>query len=287
MKFSTETLKKIPIFGIAGNFAEHLSQAGEDADFVNVVTKEKNAPKGVFPIYLPNFNSFLTTFPLSSSMLEADFSSPINCHLEPEVCVMFNITYQKNKIANLQPIAFTAFNDCSIRRPNANKISHKKNWGENCSGIAQFWQPINSLQQNNELDNYSIVSYLKRNNEYIPYGMNSPVTGYQYFHQKLLNWLIDTFNNQKDEGSLEDICDYLTTLQNSLAKQLFHSEQRVTLALERRFFYKQEMNFLFMYMTSKKLTNKRYLNILNLAVKILLLLAFYNKLLTKQRAQNK
>lgn len=213
MKFSTETLKKIPIFGIAGNFAEHLSQAGEDADFVNVVTKEKNAPKGVFPIYLPNFNSFLTTFPLSSSMLEADFSSPINCHLEPEVCVMFNITYQKNKIANLQPIAFTAFNDCSIRRPNANKISHKKNWGENCSGIAQFWQPINSLQQNNELDNYSIVSYLKRNNEYIPYGMNSPVTGYQYFHQKLLNWLIDTFNNQKDEGPLEDICDYLTTLQ--------------------------------------------------------------------------
>lgn len=213
MKFSTETLKKIPIFGIAGNFAEHLSQAGEDADFVNVVTKEKNAPKGIFPIYLPNFNSFLATFPLSSSMLEADFSSPINCHLEPEVCVMFNITYQKNKIANLQPIAFTAFNDCSIRRPNANKISHKKNWGENCSGIAQFWQPINSLQQNNELDNYSIVSYLKRNNEYIPYGMNSPVTGYQYFHQKLLNWLIDTFNNQKDEGPLEDICDYLTTLQ--------------------------------------------------------------------------
>lgn len=286
MKFSTETLKKIPIFGIAGNFTEHLSQAGEDADFVNVVTKEKNAPKGVFPIYLPNFNSFLATFPLSSSMLEADFSSPINCHLEPEVCVMFNITYQKNKIANLQPIAFTAFNDCSIRRPNANKISHKKNWGENCSGIAQFWQPINSLQQNNELDNYSIVSYLKRNNEYIPYGMNSPVTGYQYFHQKLLNWLIDTFNNQKDEGPLEDICDYLTTLQQPSQAIISLGATRYT-SFGEKGFYKQEMNFLFMYMTSKKLTNKRYLNILNLAVKILLLVAFYNKLLTKQRAQNK
>ena len=37
-------------FGVAGNFAGHLEQAGEAVDFVNVAS-EGSAPKGIFPWY--------------------------------------------------------------------------------------------------------------------------------------------------------------------------------------------------------------------------------------------
>ena len=43
----------IPCFGVAGNFTGHLEQAGEAADFKNVKTLEQNAPKAIFPTFLP------------------------------------------------------------------------------------------------------------------------------------------------------------------------------------------------------------------------------------------
>ena len=36
-------LRDAACFGVAGNFTGHLEQAGEAADFVNVVTKEASA----------------------------------------------------------------------------------------------------------------------------------------------------------------------------------------------------------------------------------------------------
>ena len=212
MNFTNEQLKQIPVFGIAGNFAEHLTQAGEDADFVNIKTEEPNAPKGIFPIYLPNFNNFLNVFPLSSQIIEANFSKQINLHLEPETCVLFNVVYDGSQVVNLKPQAFTAFNDCSIRRPNAQKISEKKNWGENCAGIASNWQGLSSLDEGCELDDYSIISFIKRDGKTIQYGMDSPVIGYQYFHQKLLDWMINTFNQQQNTGPLEPLNQYLNQL---------------------------------------------------------------------------
>lgn len=40
-------------FGVAGNFAGHLEQAGEAADFLSVETKEAIQPKAIFPFF-PN-----------------------------------------------------------------------------------------------------------------------------------------------------------------------------------------------------------------------------------------
>ncbi|MDD4856037.1 MAG: DUF5718 family protein, partial [Sulfuricurvum sp.] len=40
--------------GVAGNFALHLEQAGESADFKDVLTDDPNGPKGMFPFYIPN-----------------------------------------------------------------------------------------------------------------------------------------------------------------------------------------------------------------------------------------
>ena len=47
----------IPCFGVAGNFTGHLEQAGEAADFKNVKTHEQNAPKAIFPTFLPKKES--------------------------------------------------------------------------------------------------------------------------------------------------------------------------------------------------------------------------------------
>jgi hypothetical protein len=212
IQLSTETLKQLPVFGIAGNFAEHLSQAGEDADFVNVKTAEAHAPKGMFPIYLPGFDSFVGTFPLSSEALVADFSQMQNLQLEPEVCLLLGVEYRNNQVHSLAPKAFTAFNDCSIRRPNARKISEKKNWGASSTGIGEVWIAIDDLSENGKLDNYHIASMIRRDNEVLAYGVDSPVVGYQYFHEKLLNWITSTLNTQPDFGPLEALHSYLVAI---------------------------------------------------------------------------
>jgi len=212
MKISIEQLKKLPVFGIAGNFSEHLSQAGEDAYFVNVITEETNAPKGIFPIYLPQHSTFLGTFPLSHSHIDADFSTPVNLHMEPEMCALFDVNYKGEQVESLKPLAFTAFNDCSVRKPNAKKISEKKNWGVSCTGIGQHWLELDKFQVGGVLDHIHIASYLRRNGEVIQYGIDSPVIGYQYFYNKLINWLIKTFNSQNDSDPLEYLQHYLGQL---------------------------------------------------------------------------
>ena len=45
-------------FGVAGNFAGHLEQAGEAVDFTNVESAG-NAPKGIFPWYVPGYDVLL------------------------------------------------------------------------------------------------------------------------------------------------------------------------------------------------------------------------------------
>ena len=119
-------------FGVAGNFAGHLEQAGEAVDFVNV-TSEGAAPKGIFPWYAPGHDSFLGEFPLSHDALmvpeaiEAD--GPLNLQIEPEVGLACDVVWDGDTVVTLRPFALGAFNDCSIRRPGAPKISYKKNWG--------------------------------------------------------------------------------------------------------------------------------------------------------------
>lgn len=212
MELTQAQLQSLPVFGIAGNFAEHLSQAGEDADFVNVKTDEANAPKGIFPIYLPGTTSFLNVFPLSSDTIQADFSHMENLQMEPEVCLLLTVDYQNNQVTGLTPTAFTAFNDCSIRRPNARKISEKKNWGTACTGIGNQWIEVSSLTPGDKLDNYHILSLIRREGEVLHYGIDSPTVGYQYFHEKLLNWMIKTLNTQQDFGPLEPLHSYLSDM---------------------------------------------------------------------------
>jgi hypothetical protein len=57
----------------------------------------------------------------------AEDGGPLNLQIEPEVALACRVVWHGDTVSSLQPFALGAFNDCSIRRPNAPKISYKKN----------------------------------------------------------------------------------------------------------------------------------------------------------------
>lgn len=198
--------------GVAGNFAGHLEQAGEAADFVNVKTAEAVQPKAIFPFYVPAQGlgdfQFLSTYPLSSDTTTFPNDAD-NLQIEPEVALLCDINYQDRKVISLSPTHFAAYNDCSIRRPNARKICEKKNWGANSKGLSATWIALDKFEQGGNLDNYRIACFHKRNGVLSEYGIDSPTVGYSYFHQKLLDWIVDRMNNQPDENPMNNIAEML------------------------------------------------------------------------------
>ncbi|OCH15175.1 MULTISPECIES: DUF5718 family protein [unclassified Aliivibrio] len=204
------TFKHVIGFGVAGNFAGHLEQAGEATDFLNVKVENAIQPKALFPFYIPSANAgFLSQYPLSSDSIippnDAD-----NLQIEPEVAIVFDITYQDNKVVALTPVKFAAYNDCSIRKPNAKKISEKKNWGASTKGISKNFIELSSFTKGCELDTYRIASFHIRNGQVNRYGEDSAAIDYSYFHEQLNDWMIDRMNNQKDEGPAENLALYLS-----------------------------------------------------------------------------
>ncbi|OAN13039.1 hypothetical protein A3K86_15345 [Photobacterium jeanii] len=196
-------------FGVAGNFAGHLEQAGEANDFLAVEVKEAIQPKAIFPFYVPaQAAGFLSTYPLSSNTIVPPNDAD-NLQIEPEVALLCDIEYDGQKVVGLTPVKFAAYNDCSIRKPNAKKISEKKNWGQETKGIAADLMALDHLTEGGVLDNYRIASFHKRQGEMATYGEDSPVLGYSYFHQRLLDWIVDRMNNQQDVGPTEDIAALL------------------------------------------------------------------------------
>ena len=73
-------LKDTICLGVAGNFAHHLEQAGELKDFENVVTAEPDAPKGIFPFYLPGSDTFLGLYSIGTETLTLpDYEANAQC----------------------------------------------------------------------------------------------------------------------------------------------------------------------------------------------------------------
>ena len=199
--------------GVAGNFAGHLEQAGEAADFLEVKTEEAIQPKAIFPFYVPSetlssTEQFLSTYPLSHDTISFPQDAD-NLQIEPEVALICEIHYQDGQVNKLKPTHFAAYNDCSIRRPNARKICEKKNWGENSKGISATQIALDKFEQGGVLDNYHIACFHKRNGVLNTYGEDSPAASYSYFHQKLLNWIIDKMNHQPDQGPMNHIAELI------------------------------------------------------------------------------
>ena len=206
-------------FGVAGNFAGHLEQAGEAADFVTVAVKEVTQPKAIFPFYLPNINSgLLATYPLSSTNITPPNDAD-NLQIEPEVALVCDVIYSTDvndghqTVSALIPRQFGAYNDCSIRKPHAKKISEKKNWGANSKGISDHLITIDHFSVGGVLDSYRIASFHYRDGEIHRYGEDSAVIGYSYFHNTLLDWIIERMNHQQDVGPTENIAELLAQSQ--------------------------------------------------------------------------
>jgi hypothetical protein len=200
--------------GVAGNFAGHLEQAGEAGDFVNVAAAS-DAPKGLFPFYAPGRDSFLGEFPLSHDRIAvpAEPDAAASLQVEPEVALACSVAYgDDGRVTGLAPFAFGAFNDCSIRVPGAAKISEKKNWGACSKGVAPNFAPIAGADLATGTAGWRLASFLRRDGELHAYGVDSPLAGYSYYGDRLLDWIVDRINGQQGspDTPLEPIGAYLT-----------------------------------------------------------------------------
>lgn len=194
--------------GVAGNFAGHLEQAGEAADFVAVAVADATAPKGLFPFYLPGGGShFLNTFPISSDRI-ALAAPGDSLQIEPEVALLCDLIASGDRVERIVPTAFAAHNDCSIRKEGARKISEKKNWGAASKGTSSEFIELDTFAKGGCLDRFRIASYLVRDGDVHAYGRDSAVSSYSYFHDQLLDWMVEKMSEQKDEGPLENIGDW-------------------------------------------------------------------------------
>ncbi|MGN0914728.1 MAG: DUF5718 family protein [Succinivibrio sp.] len=205
-------LSSMATFGVAGNFTGHLEQAGEASDFTNVKTAEAKAPKAVFPTFIPgngaNTPEYLHVFPFDSQKIIFP-KGESKLQIEPECAIVCDVKWENGKVISITPKVFGASNDCSIRREGAKKISMKKNWGPSSKGFSDNAIAIDSFDENGILNKYRIASFLVRDGVAHPYGEDSAVRDYSYVYKKLIEWLIEKFNNQQDEGPAEMINAYL------------------------------------------------------------------------------
>ncbi len=195
-------------FGVAGNFAGHLEQAGEAVDF-QAVTAAPDAPKGIFPFYAPGSGTFLETFPVSHDRLSKPASDvPVNLQIEPEVGLLCHVAYAADGgVEELVPQAVAAFNDCSIRRPGAARISHKKNWGADSKGVAAVGIPVDDLAPDGPTAGLRLACFLRRGGTAEAYGVDSALADYSYYGAQLLDWMTERLRAQRggDGTPLEDV----------------------------------------------------------------------------------
>lgn len=203
-----EDLKDYLCFGVAGNFANHLGEAGEADEFAQIKTDEKDAPKGMFPFYIKGHDSFLGTYPICDEIIKTHGREADNMQVEAEVALICDFVYENDKIVDITPKYFSAFNDCSLRFQDGNKLSTKKNWGPSTKGISQEIIEIDNFTEEGILKRYHIASFVKRDGVVHDYGTTSSVKSYSYFFGQLKDWMIEKLNSQEDCGPLEELTQF-------------------------------------------------------------------------------
>lgn len=194
--------------GIAGNIAGHLEQAGEAAAFAQTPS-EQGKPKGIFATYLPGApaSHFLSCFPHSDSVLSIP-AHQNQVQIEPELYLSAAVEYDdQGLVSAIQWQGFGAYNDVSIRDPQATKISHKKNWGPNSKAFGPCMDLQSGLEQS--LEHWSIASLHRREGQWHLYGQTTPVLNYTCFGSELTAWIQKQLNQQEDQGQLENLRDLL------------------------------------------------------------------------------
>ncbi len=235
------------VLGVAGNFAGHLQQAGEARDFAALADADINKPQALFPIYLPAQNgSFLTNFPLSHHAIQRPLDVE-HLQIEPELALLCDIRYEQGDVVSVTARQFGAFNDCSIRRPNANKISEKKNWGTASKGVSEQMFPLEGLEQGSYIDQFRIASFHKRGDQVALYGEDCAVSDYTYFYQTLTDWVCKQMNEQQDIGPKENIKQLLVAANYPKQVLLAVGATRYTAYGERHFLERGDVSMVVVY----------------------------------------
>jgi hypothetical protein len=263
--------KKFLGFGIAGNFALHLDQAGEAEEFKHIITDDDAAPKGIFPFFLPTqgyhvqkdelkADKILYTYPLGADNIKLP-DADVNIQAEPEVALICDLEYRVGKLSKITPRYFGAYNDCSIRVEGAKKISQKKNWGYESKGFSNQIIEIDSFTEGGLMDSYSICSFLQRDGEIYPYGEDVELTGYSYFHEKLTDWMLNQINTQTDSDPLEALIEYISACHYPKELLISIGATRYTKFGERTFLKKGDICTVIVY-DREKYTQKDILKML-------------------------
>ncbi|PAF54161.1 hypothetical protein BKH42_02810 [Helicobacter sp. 13S00482-2] len=192
-------------FGVVGNFANHLEQAGESSDFADIVSEDKDAPKGIFPFYIPHSAGSLGRYCINNEAIILPKDESFKVQAEPEVGLECDLEYSDNKVTKVVPRFFMAFNDSSVRNDeNATKLSQKKNFSDGSKAVG-VKIPIDKFSRGGICDDYSIASFLKFDGRVEEYGESSQIVSYSYFYEKLIDWIKDKLNSQKEHTVLEDL----------------------------------------------------------------------------------
>lgn len=205
-------LENIIGFGLAGNFANHLEQAGEAGDFACLVGDDACAPKGIFPFYVPSSASYLGRFCFDNNAIILPADKSLSVQAEPEVALKCELVYSADKslVENIVPTHFMAFNDASVRNDkSAKKLSQKKNFslGSKGYGANKIAIPKGDFTQGGICDNYSIASFICTDGVWEAYGEPSRLDTYSYFYETLIEWMIRKINFQEDFGVLQALYD--------------------------------------------------------------------------------
>ncbi len=215
---SDDELRSCFGIGVAGNFAGHLEQAGEDSDFVSVDASPE-APKGIFPFYARGASNYLADYPMSSTRIA--WTTAGDLQIEAELAVVCAIDYDASRsVRGLRPQIVAAFNDCSARRPDADKISEKKNWGADSKGLAARGFSVDEIERDGATATLRLACFLRRNSTVSTYGVDSAVAEYSYYGRQLLDWIVDRLRLQRDEagspledvGALLAVCGYPSSI---------------------------------------------------------------------------
>lgn len=195
--------------GIVGNFANHLEQAGEAADFAHITTQDSLQPKGIFSFYVPNARDLLGRYCFNNERIILPNDRDLCVQAEAELALECELIYDdSHAIAQITPQFFMAFNDASVRNDkNATKLSQKKNFSTASKGYGEPKIPIASggFTQGGICESYSIASFITSGNDTEPYGEPSPLNSYSYFYEKLLQWIAHTLNTQQEIATLENL----------------------------------------------------------------------------------
>ncbi|MBX2799966.1 MAG: hypothetical protein KTR31_19960 [Myxococcales bacterium] len=218
-------LRSAVAFGVAGNMTGHLEQAGEAGDFVGV-SAAADRPKGMFPIYLPGLDHRLGSWPFSATTLRLP-DATTHVQPEPEVALRVALQWDAQGVCGLQPLAFAAADDTSLRKP-ADKIQHKKNWGAHAKGLAEHWIDIDRFDASGILERFRLACWLVRDGVCHAYGEDSAVRDYGTHYGPLVDWMVDRLRHQVDEGPLDHLSAWLGRIERPREAVLLIGATRYT-----------------------------------------------------------